>query len=243
MTLPDSDQSKRTVDVAALVAEQASRVLTEREELRAAYREFEDETAFWVLVDLAGSTAYRVVYGHEKGYIQGEMFLRLVANVLEPLSTTEKVKEIGDAVLFRSRDFREAMEAIVLLDGAVRFISARSEEAEHNMAIKGAVTHGKGKRLNRPEGIPYDYLGQAIDRLARIASYTVGESNLLLDSAVVDAERDKISEYEPALELGHVQLLPTSHAKGFADPVRFYPLIVHHGRLPEFRDYFYPWRS
>ncbi len=64
------------IEVSALHADFAAKLLARRETFRQSYRELEDEGAYWVLIDLVGSTAFRETYGHEAGYIQGETFLQ-----------------------------------------------------------------------------------------------------------------------------------------------------------------------
>lgn len=226
-------------EVAGIVSKLQAGLFDLREEFRLAYRQLPNEQAYWALVDLAGSGQYRSTHGHEMGYIQGETFLRLAQSTVDPYQTASLLKEMGDAVLLRATDFRDLLEPILLMDLVAQALTARSKDPRHVLAIRAGITFGPAKKLQR-RGVD-DYLGEAIDRAARLVSHKNPVSNIILDESTVrQEEKATIGEY-PSLSIGSRIVISAAEAKS-KDPLHCFPLLVARDLLLDFRDFFSVWR-
>ena len=140
-------------------------VLSARDVLAKAYRDYPDSDAYWCMVDLAQSSNYRLNQGPEKGYIRGESFFSLINASIRPYAEIRVIKEIGDAVLIRSLGFRPVLEAAMLMLQAAKQLAFVAGDETYPFAIRLAIDFGAAKKISRPHE---DYLGEPIDRLARI---------------------------------------------------------------------------
>lgn len=227
------------MDVSAIAATLLAAILTKREEFRESYRALPNEQAYWGMIDLVGSGLYRSTYGHEEGYMQGETFLHLARLATTPYKRVEVLKELGDAVLLRATDFRDMLEPMLLVDLVAGSISHRSDDPRHAFAVRSGITFGHAKLLKR-HGVE-DYLGEPIDRLARLMAHRDSGASFIIDAATAEQEGVMTLTDYPGVEVGSRIVIPAAEAKSLS-PVHCFPVLVQKELLADYRDFFSVWK-
>ena len=70
-----------------------SEVLSERDALSRAYRDYPDANLYFCMIDLAQSSNYRITKGPELGYIRGESFFTLINASIRPYAEIRLFKQ------------------------------------------------------------------------------------------------------------------------------------------------------
>jgi class 3 adenylate cyclase len=230
------------MNVGFYAAKIQTQVMRHRENIEYAYERYPDTTKFWALIDLVGSSNYRLLKGTGKGYVRGETFFSLVGEVITPYSEIELLKEIGDASLLSADSLRPLLESLVLADQVALQMRLLAGDEQYPFAIRAGISYGPVKKLTRP-GKPHDYLGSPLDQLARILGIRSGEANLFLHEAAYQAQEAIVSEYSDFLSVSSPKSLSTQESKGMLQPVYYMELKVDRTGLREFRKYFSAWRE
>jgi hypothetical protein len=229
-----------TMDVGFYSAKIQAQVMRYREDIEYAYDRFPDTTRFWALVDLVDSSNYRILHGPGKGYIRGETFLALVRNVVTPYSEIEVLKEIGDAVLLSAESLRPLLESLILTDQVATEMALLTGDEQFAFAIRGGVSYGPVKKLNRPHK---DFLGSPLDQLARILGLREVGANLFLHEAAYRTQEEIVREYKNFLSVSESKMLTKKESKSMLEPVYYRELRVDRVALREFRKHFFVWRE
>lgn len=229
------------MSVGLYVARIAAEVLGKNEAAARAYREFPDVSMHWCMVDLVGSSNYRLSQGPEKGYIRGESFFSLVETATRPYGDIRLFKEIGDAALLCSGSLRPLLEACVLMKLSAKQLAPLSPSAEYPFDIRMGIDFGIAKKLARPNE---DYLGESIDRLARIMSVRSERSNLLIgEKAYKHSEAVLTNEYAGLCSVSSPLLLQLPEGKQLAESVIYREIYVPDDEAPTFTDFFTEWKK
>lgn len=217
-----------------------SKVLAERDALAKAYRDYPDASLYFCMVDLAQSSNYRITKGPELGYIRGESFFTLIDSATRPYAEVRVFKEIGDAVLMCCRDFRPLLEAGLLMSQAAKQLAFVAGDSAYPFSIRMGIDFGVAKRLNRRHE---DYLGECIDRLARIMTVRSERTNFVIGEKAFDTNRKLLEEYRPLCEISGPMQLQLSGGKQLQEQVIYRELVAKMEPTPEFSDFFVAWRK
>lgn len=215
-------------------------VLAERDVLAKAYRDYPDADLYWCMVDLAQSSNYRLHFGPEKGYIRGESFFSLVNASIRPYAELRVIKEIGDAVLICSRGFRPLLESGILMLQAAKQLAYVAGDSTYPFAIRVGVDFGVAKKLTRRHE---DYLGEPIDRLARIMTVRSSTSNFLISENSFDQNKKWIDEYKSICKASIPLQLKLAGGKQFMEQVIYRELLLNAETVSSFSDYFTEWKK
>src|SRR5262245_24692450 len=109
----------------AVVASLVSEAVGDERNIESYFTQSSSITAFWTLIELVGSTNFLVVNGSESAYVKAETLIKTARRVERRYETLEVLKELGDAVLLRSQDFRHTLEAVLLLDAVGHTLQAQ----------------------------------------------------------------------------------------------------------------------
>ena len=216
-----------------------SEILAERDTLAKAYRDYPDSNLYFCMVDLAQSSNYRITKGPERGYIRGESFFTLIAAATRPYTEIRVFKEIGDAVLMCCTEFRPLLEAGLLMTRAARQLAFVAGDETFPFALRLGIDFGVAKRLTRRHE---DYLGECIDRLARIMSVRSDRTNFVLSEKAFDPNRKILDEYAALCEASGPLQLQLSGGKQLYEQVIYREVLPKTEASSEFSDYFVQWR-
>jgi class 3 adenylate cyclase len=230
------------MNVGFYAAKIQAQVMRQRENIEYAYERYPDTTKFWALIDLVGSSNYRLLKGPGKGYVRGETFFSLVGEAITPYSEIELLKEIGDASLLSADSLRPLLESLVLADQVALQMRLLAGDEQFPFAIRAGISYGPVKKLTRT-GKSHDYLGSPLDQLARILGIRSADANLFLHEAAYQAQEAIVAEYSDFLSISTVKTLSAQESKGMLQPVYYRELRVNRAELREFRKYFSPWRD
>lgn len=230
------------MNVGFYAAKIQAQVMRHRENIEYAYERYPDTTKFWALIDLVGSSNYRLLKGPGKGYVRGETFFSLVGEVITPYSEIELLKEIGDASLLSADSLRPLLESLVLADQVALQMRLLAGDEQFPFAIRAGISYGPVKKLTRT-GKPQDYLGSPLDQLARILGIRSSDTNLFLHEAAYQAQEAIVAEYSEFLSVSGAKTLSAQESKGMLQPVYYRELRVDRTELREFRKHFSPWRD
>ncbi|MDN5767748.1 MAG: hypothetical protein L0H96_11255, partial [Humibacillus sp.] len=197
-----------------------------------AYETGETEFAYWAMVDLRASATYREIAGSELAYCRAEVFSglsKLLAGSYRNGSLTV-FKELGDGVLMRSKNARDLIEMVCVLDAVRRsWPGSDARRDSPNFNFSAALNSGECVSLGRnapgaQEASLADYLGRPIDLVARLSSFKDPSDERLL--MVIEAETaarvqaDLVRDYE-FLEVCTPELLPPKLQKSGEGTARF----------------------
>ncbi len=216
-----------------------AQVMRERKDIEDLYDQYPDTTFFWCIVDLVGSSNYRLLHGPKEGYVRGQTFFSLAATAIAPSPEVRLLKEIGDAVLICAPTCRPLLEVVCLMAQAARQLAAVAGSEQFPFAIRAGIDFGPAKRLSRGHE---DFLGAPIDRLSRIMSVRSEACNVLISEDAFQPSGDIIREY-PFIAYSDPIMLAQEKAKGLLRPVYYREVIIDWHRLVEFREHFVPWRQ
>jgi class 3 adenylate cyclase len=215
-------------------------VLADREALEKAYRDYPDTNVHWCIVDLAQSSNYRLFLGPEKGYIRGESFFTLIGAATRPYRDIRLIKEIGDAVLLCSDHFRPIFEACLLMLQAAKQLAYVAGDRNYPFSIRAGIDFGIAKRLSRRHE---DYLGEPIDRLARIMTVRSATSSFLLSENAYAIGKNTLAEYKSICTASLPLQLKLPGAKQLTEQVIYRELLLAANGISDFTDYFGEWRK
>jgi class 3 adenylate cyclase len=228
------------MNVGFYAAKIQAQVMRHREDIEYAYERYPDTTKFWALIDLVGSSNYRLLKGPGKGYVRGETFFSLVGEVITPYPEIELLKEIGDASLLSADSLRPLLETLVLADQVALQMRLVAGDEQFPFTIRAGISYGPVKKLTRTG---QDYLGSPLDQLARILGIRSGDTNLFLHEAAYQAQESIVGEYSDFLSVSNVKSLSPQESKGMLQPVYYRELKIRTAELREFREHFSPWRQ
>jgi class 3 adenylate cyclase len=216
-------------------------VLAERQLLRKSYRDNPDESLHWMMADLVKSSDFRITRGPELGYVRGEEFFALVRAARRPYGGVRLIKEIGDAVLLCCQGLRPLLEIGVLMTLAARQLAYTANEVTYPFDIRIGFDFGLAKRLSGRDN--EDYLGEPIDRLARIMTLKPGSQKLLIGERAYDLNEKVIREYGQTFSVSGPLELPLPPEKRLVETVVYRELTVEPGQASEFSDRFSEWKK
>jgi hypothetical protein len=216
-----------------------SEVLAGRDSLAKTYREYPDRNLYFCMVDLVQSSNYRLTKGPELGYIRGESFFTLVSAATRPYGEIRLFKEIGDAALMCCPEFRPLLEAGLLMCQASRQLAFVAGDRTYPFSIRLGIDFGIVKRLSRRHE---DYLGECIDRLARIMTVRSDRTNVVVGEKAFDPNQRLLEEYAPLCRVSGPLQLQLAAGKQMQEQVIYRELVPHSDPLPEFADFFVSWR-
>jgi class 3 adenylate cyclase len=207
----------------------------------AAYQTGVSEAAYWMLVDLRRSAHYREVAGSAFAYARAETFAGIFAEMVQHCENVSIFKELGDGLLIKSGSWRPLMEILCLADSIRRSWPATDERLRApSFDFSAAIHSGECTRIDRREGSP-DYLGSAIDRVARMSGFRDIKDTALLavveENSARELRRSLTDEY-PFLRLGRSELLGSGLQKAEEEPIRICRLRIDRARFDGFREYF-----
>ena len=220
---------------ARIVAE----ILNERKSLEMAYRAFPDSNLYFMMIDLVQSTNYRLKNGPEMGYIRGESFFSLVKSAMRPYAGVRIFKELGDAILVCAPDLRPLLEAAILIDQATRQLSFANDDPAIPFAVRMGADFGVAKKLTRRDE---DYLGEVIDRVARLMTIRSATSSFVLGEQSYNINKGVLKEYAELCSISGPLSLNLAAAKAVVEPIIYREVrFVETGERP-FADFFEEWR-
>jgi hypothetical protein len=214
-------------------------VLAERESLEKSYRHYPDANLHWCMVDLAQSSNYRLSRGPELGYIRGESFFALAAASTRPYAGVRIIKELGDAVLICSPGIRPLLEAGILMLQATRQLAHVAGDETYPFAIRLGIDYGVAKQLLRRHE---DYLGEPIDRLARIMTVRSETSSFLVSENAFGPNRKILEEYSAICEVSAPIQLHLAGGKELAEQVIYREMHLRLNGISNFKEYFVDWK-
>lgn len=217
-----------------------SEVLTDRDSLAKAYRDYPDANLYFCMVDLVQSSNYRITKGPELGYIRGESFFTLIASATRPYAEVRVFKEIGDAVLICCPEFRPLLEAGLLMSQAAKQLAFVAGDSHYPFSVRLGIDFGVVKRLNRRHE---DYLGECIDRLARIMTVRSTNTNFVISEQAIDPNRKLINEYSYICDISSPMQLQLTGGKQLQEQVIYRELIPKLESTSDFTDFFVAWRK
>jgi hypothetical protein len=221
-----------------LVTKIHAQTLGEQKKAEINYEKYPDTTEFWCMIDLVGSSNYRIVYGPKKGYIRGESFFNLIRQVINPNINIRLLKEMGDAVLLSSSSLRPLLECLILVDQVTGQIADLYKEDIYPFKIRGGISFGTAKRIIRSYE---DYLGSCIDQLARIMSIKSDTSNLFLHEDAYKPNRNILEEYSDFLSFSSPEKISKEISKNMVTDIYYRELHIDKKAFLDFRDHFYDW--
>lgn len=233
-------------DVSLYATRIQAHALKHREEVEKNYDVFPDEPLYMAFVDLTDSSNYRIAHGPQKGYVRGEVFFSIVNAVMEPISVFKMVKEIGDAVLFAAAELRPVLESVILIEQTAYMLAQIKNivgTKRYPFGIRAGIGAGTCKQLKRPHKDNVDYLGTAIDQLARIMTIRSETTNLLIHDEVYKREEAILQEYSSFLTVGQQKPVPFEKSKGMPQAIYYRELLVEREVLTGFREHFQPWKK
>lgn len=216
-------------------------VLAEREILRKSYRDNPDESLHWMIADLVKSSDFRLTRGPERGYIRGEEFFALVRAARRPYGDIRLIKEIGDAVLLCCQGLRPLLEVGVLMVLAARQLAYTADEKTYPFDVRIGFDFGLTKRLSGREN--EDYLGEVIDRLARIMTLKPEAHKLLIGERAHDLNQKLFAEYGKSFTVSGPLALDLPPEKQLVEPVVYREITIDPGGASEFSDRFSEWKK
>jgi len=217
-----------------------SEVLAERDSLAKAYRSYPDANLYFCMVDLAQSSNYRITKGPEAGYIRGESFFSLIAAAARPYPEIRIFKEIGDAALMCCAEFRPLLETGLLISRAARQLAFVAGDETFPFALRLGIDFGVAKRLTRRHE---DYLGECIDRLARIMSVRSERTNFVVGEKAFDPNKKLLDEYTRLCEASGPLQLQLGGGKQLHEQVIYREILTRSDAPSDFADYFVRWRA
>jgi class 3 adenylate cyclase len=217
-----------------------SEVLAERDALARAYREYPDANLYFGMVDLAQSSNYRLSKGPEAGYIRGESFFTLVNSATRAYADVRIFKEIGDAVIMCCPELRPLLEASLLMSQSARQLAFVAGDQTYPFALRLGIEFGVAKKLGRRHE---DYLGECIDRLARIMSVRSDRTNFLMGEQAYELNRNILAEYSKLCSPSGPLQLKLSGGKQLQEQIIYREIVHQPDPIPEFSDYFVPWKK
>jgi hypothetical protein len=213
-------------------------VLAERTTLQTAYRSYPDDNLYFCMVDLAQSSNYRLAMGPEKGYIRGESFFSLVKAATRPYGDIRVFKEIGDAVLMCCRQLRPLFESGILMVQAAKQLAYVAGDSNYPFALRLGIEFGVAKQLTRRNE---DYLGECIDRLARVMTVRSERSSFLLGENAYTHNRKLLPEYAAICTPSSPIQLQLPGGKQLAEEVYYREILMENSALSDFSEYFSEW--
>ena len=206
------------------------------EAARRDYRKAPTSPAYWAMIDLKSSAVFRVDANDEQAFARARAFSDLVARLAAWHESFMIFKELGDGVLIRCSDFRELLEAIVLLDAATHYWRVESDRDRNYPSLdsRTAITFGECVELNG------DYFGRPIDLVARLSAYSSSDHAYL---AVVDDEvrirnEARVQTEYPFIRFSDPIPVPAKLLKPNEKPGRVSEITIDRHAFGEFRDYF-----
>lgn len=215
-------------------------VLAERDALEKAYRDYPDANLYWCMVDLAQSSNYRLSHGPEKGYIRGESFFSLIRASIRPYADVRVIKEIGDAVIICAQGFRPLLESGILMLQAAKQLAHVAGDEIYPFAIRLGIDFGVAKQLSRRNE---DYLGESIDRLARIMTVRSANSDFLVSESAYAQNRKILDEYGSICNYSGPLQLQLSGGKQLTELVIYRELSLNAEHISGYSDYFTEWKK
>lgn len=211
----------------------------ERKSLAAAFDRLPDATIYWGMVDLAGSTNARILYGAREGYVRGEIFFSLIHSIITPCTEVRLLKEIGDAVLLTAPSFRPLFESLILIDQVTSQIANITGTEKYPFSIRGGISFGTAKRMRRTRT---DFLGSAIDILSRIMSIRSQTSNFCLHEDAYNASIDIIKEYSDFIAFSETKSLSSTITKTMVHSIQYREMSINREALVDNDNLFIPWK-
>lgn len=215
-----------------------AQVLNTRGEKERAYDSLPDTSLYWCFVDLVDSSNYRITRGSRAGYIRSETFFSLVRSVISYCPEVRLIKEIGDSA-FLAGEFRDILECLLLIDHEAFQLRQLVSDSEYPFAVRGGIGYGPAKRLVRPND---DFVGSAIDQLARVMGERSSSYNLFIHADAYGPMEQVVGDYREFLEIKPAEMLSAGASKGMKRPVYYHWLEIDRSALAEFGSYFVHWR-
>jgi len=216
-----------------------SEVLSKSDALDKAYQEYPDANLYFCMVDLANSSNYRLSYGPEHGYVRGESFFSLVRSATRRYVNMRIIKEIGDASLICCDELRPLLEAGLLMTHAARQLAFIGNNSTYPFEIRLGIDFGVVKKISR---LQEDYLGECIDRLARIMTVRSTQTNFLISEQAFSHNRSIVHQYEALCTPSGPIQLKFPAGKQINDRVIYRELYLNIDGLTDFSEYFVQWR-
>jgi len=212
----------------------------EKKSLAAAFERLPYATMYWGMIDLAGSTNFRILHGPREGYVRGETFFSLIHSIVGPCAEVRLLKEIGDAVLLSSATFRPLFESMILIDQVTSQIADIMGTGDYPFAVRGGISFGAAKRMRRTRT---DFLGSPIDILSRIMSIRSKTSNLLLHEEAYDSAGEIIKEYADVLSFSRPKKLSSTISDSMDHSIHYREVSIDRAKLIECESLFAPWQK
>ena len=229
------------MDVGTYATTIQARAMRDRESIEEAYDTYPESMLFWGFVDLQGSSNFRLARGAKEGYIRAETFFSLVRGVIAPCEDLTLIKEIGDEVMLSCSSLRPLLEAVLLLDQSTWQLSGILADDHYPFSVRAAIGFGSAKRLVATRRSGEDYVGSAIDELARIMSIKDG-SPVKMSRAAHDTSEEVLAEYSTILDIGPLKPMTGGKAEQHFREIYYRDVTVDRKKLGEFRSFFAPWK-
>lgn len=194
--------------------------------------------AYWAMVDLTSSTAFRLSAGENKAFVRIAVYTSLFEMICGEYSEIQIIKGLGDGFLLRSQSFRSILQLLALIDGVAQYWDAdvRNSEGYPSLAARAAISHGPAFEESG------DYYGAPIDRVARISGMKPVSDNCLavVDDSVRRNNQERIEAELPFLKFGAAFPLNPELLKAGEHPVRVSQIHIDRREFGGFDKYFLP---
>ncbi|WP_299229749.1 hypothetical protein [uncultured Psychroserpens sp.] len=212
----------------------------EQENFEHSYSTLTDDTKVWCMIDLVGSSNYRLLNGPKLGYVRGETFFSLIKNVIKSDTEVRLIKEIGDAVLLASNGIRPILESLILINQIALNLEKTKPKEYYPFQIKSGISFGVSKRLIRQNE---DFLGSSIDMLARIMNVKSSNSRFFIQEEAYSHFKNVIKEYDTFLKISEVKKMSQDQTKDMLKSVLYREVNIDLEELLKFNDHFVKWKK
>ena len=194
--------------------------------------------AYWAIVDLTSSTAFRLASGENKAFVRIAVYTSLFQMICDEFAEIKIIKGLGDGFLLRSQSFRSILQLLALVDGVAQYWDAdvRNNPGYPSLSARAAISHGPAFE---EQG---DFYGAPIDRVARISGLkpVSGSCLAVVDETVRRVNQDRIEAELPFLKFKKPFPLDPDLLKAGEQPVRVCEIQIDRLKFGDFDKFFVP---
>jgi len=136
--------------------------------------------------------------------------------------------------------FRPLLESGILMLQATKQLAHVAGDETYPFAIRLGIEFGIAKQLSRRHE---DYLGESIDRLARIMTVRSTNSSFLIGENAYSQNRKIIEEYKSICHVSSPIQLQLPGDKQLKEQVIYREILLNFNELSGFTDYFGEWKK
>lgn len=197
--------------------------------------------AYWCMIDLRASSAFRLAAGEKAAFIRMRTFVEVYRALCDKYAGIDVFKEMGDALLIRSQGARGLCEVLALADGIRVLMEAAkaTDPARPSLEVRSAISFGSAFQHGD------DFFGASLDRVARISRHTTSHPNVLAiaEDVVRMRQEESLTRELPFLSFELDEPVGQGIVKPGERDIRVSALIIDRASFARTTDYFSPIRS